>query len=73
MNKGEIIIHKVKGPENLADAMTKYVLAGELNYHIENSGMREECGRHELAPETEMNIKNDNKEEEYEEEEYEDE
>ena len=58
VSQGDIVIHKVKGTENLADALTKYVLAGDLNFHIENSGIREEYGRHELAPETESGSKN---------------
>ena len=51
VRKGEINMRKVDTKENLADALTKYVTAEELNYHLSNTGQIIVSGRHELAPE----------------------
>ena len=49
-------MRKVDTKENLADALTKFVTAEELNYHLPNTGQIIVPGRHELAPEaTEIN------------------
>ena len=44
-------MRKVDTKENLADALTKFVTAEELNYHLANTGQIIAPGRHELAPE----------------------
>ena len=51
VRKGEIIMRKVDTKENLADALTKFVTAEELNHHFANTGQIIAPGRHELAPE----------------------
>ena len=38
--------------ENLADALTNFVTAVELRYHLANTGQLVVQGRHELAPES---------------------
>ena len=43
-------MRKVDTTENLADALTKFVTAEELRYHIANTGQIIVPGRHELAP-----------------------
>ena len=52
VRSGEIIMRKVGTTENLADALTKYVPAEELNYHLAHTGQVIMPGRHELAPES---------------------
>jgi hypothetical protein len=47
---GVIKPQKVKGPENLADTLTKHVTQSELEYHITHMNMRIVEGRHELMP-----------------------
>ena len=46
----EISVHKCKGPENPADALTKPVKNDELTSHIWMSGMLVKGGRHSMAP-----------------------
>ena len=53
VNRGELELHKVKGTENMSDALTKYVTGAETRDHIAWSGMESRGGRHELAPQTE--------------------
>ena len=49
-------MRKVHTTENLADALTKYVTAEELNYHLAHTGQVIMPGHHEVAPEsTELN------------------
>ena len=48
--QGVIKPQKVKGPENLADTLTKHVTQSELEYHITHMNMRIVEGRHELMP-----------------------
>ena len=51
--KGEIVITKVKGEQNLADASTKMVDAKTLSDHIQGIGPVVSNDRHPLAPESE--------------------
>ena len=50
VGKGEMRIRKVKGTENPADALTKGVGKEELAVHCEFACLKEEDGRHALAP-----------------------
>ena len=47
---GEILIEKVGGKCNLADALTKYPDGEMHRMHMTNSALRVLEGRHELAP-----------------------
>ena len=51
---GEIDINKVGTKENLADALTKYVTADDLQYQMNGAGQIIEEGRHEIMPRTEV-------------------
>ena len=46
----EIKVVKVKGEENLADALTKYVGKEVLDHHREGTGLEIRGDRHELMP-----------------------
>ena len=48
--KGDISVRKVKGTENLADALTKYVSAKELDDHKLGVQLFSEAGRHAEMP-----------------------
>ena len=48
--QGEITIHKVKGEENIADALTKNVERKTLEEHIRLAGVEIRIDRHPLAP-----------------------
>ena len=52
VRSGQTIMRKVDTKENLADALTKFVSAEELRYHLANTGQLVVQGRHELAPES---------------------
>ena len=52
VSKKEMRIRKVKGKENPADAMTKYVGKEEIECHCRSVNLRDKEGRHELAPRT---------------------
>ena len=54
INKSEFEIHKVKGTENLADALTKYLSGKDTREHLEWTGMENRDGRHPMAPQTEI-------------------
>ena len=48
--KGDIIIKKVCGEDNISDALTKHVDAGKLTQHLQNTGQELLSGRHTLMP-----------------------
>ena len=50
VNKGEMVVEKVPGKKNIADALTKYVTREDLGIHVEESGVEFRTGRHHLAP-----------------------
>ena len=52
VNKGEIMVEKVDGTKNLADALTKHVDGEMYRVHVEGMGIEFKEGRHELAPKT---------------------
>ena len=49
--KGDLIIGKVNGKENLADILTKHVNFEDIRVHLHRTGQSIEAGRHEIAPE----------------------
>ena len=51
VSKGEIEVRKVRGEDNLADALTKHVDQTSLGFHMTGTGQEVREGRHELAPE----------------------
>ena len=46
----EVVINKVKGTDNLADALTKYVGPEELRVHMVGTNSHVWTGRHQLMP-----------------------
>ena len=50
VRSNEINVVKVKGTENVADALTKYVSAEETRWHVREVGQSIEEGRHPLNP-----------------------
>ena len=51
VRKGVIKLIKIKGTENPADLLTKYLGNEVLQGHLGRLGMVQELGRHELSPE----------------------
>ena len=43
-------MNKVKGTENIADALTNYLDQEGLRWHNEKIGLSREEGRHDIAP-----------------------
>ena len=48
--KGDIIIKKVGGEDNISDALTKHVDVRKLAQHLQNTGQESLSGRHVLMP-----------------------
>ena len=53
VNNKEIEIRKVRGEDNVADALTKHVDQRNIEKHMQATGQVMSEGRHELAPGTE--------------------
>ena len=51
ISKGDLVIGKVNGKENLADILTKHVGAEDIRVHLHHTGQSIEEGRHQMAPE----------------------
>ena len=51
VGSGEMEVMKVKGKENLADALTKHVTQDEMHMHMQSTAQEHVQGRHALAPE----------------------
>ena len=49
--KGDLVICKVNGKENLADILTKHVNSEDVRVHLHRTGQYLQAGRHEIAPE----------------------
>ena len=49
----EIEMRKVKGEDNVADALTKHLEQRNIARHMQDTGQSVQDGRHELAPATE--------------------
>ena len=50
VNNKEIEIRKVKGEDNIADALTQHLDQRHISRHMHDTGQRIQTGRHELAP-----------------------
>ena len=50
VNNKEIEIRKVKGEDNIADALTKHLDQRHISRHMHDTRQRIQDGRHELAP-----------------------
>ena len=48
--RGDIRVKKVKGTENFADALTKYVGSKELQFHMKGVRLEKKEGRHREMP-----------------------
>ncbi len=73
VNRGEIMIEKVKGEANIADALTKHVGVEIRENHMKETRQELKEGRHKLAPKTSKDAKETSAEEEEWQEEDEDE
>jgi hypothetical protein len=51
ISKGDLVVNKVNGKENLADALTKHVNSEDIRVHLFKTGQFIQEGRHEIAPE----------------------
>ena len=51
IRQNQILVEKVKGQENMADILTKYVSSDLMAKHIKSMGIVIPQGRHHLAPE----------------------
>ena len=51
VSSGDIKVMKVKGKENLADALTNHVTKEEIGMHMRGTSQEHVSGRHALAPE----------------------
>ena len=47
---GDIVIDKICGMENCADALTKHVNTEDIRVHLHNTNQELQSGRHQLAP-----------------------
>ena len=47
---GDLELIKVNGEDNLADALTKHLGAGDLQRHMVGAGLEERGGRHAIMP-----------------------
>ena len=50
VNRGELMITKVKGEDNVADGLTKHVDRAKMEKYMAECGIRFVKGRHELCP-----------------------
>jgi len=48
--RGDLVIEKVNGKENIADILTKHVDAEDIRVHMHRTGQVIAEGRHEIAP-----------------------
>ena len=53
VSKGEIVIHKVKGEDNIADILTKFVDREKIDKAIKSAGLERRGGRHDIMPQLE--------------------
>jgi hypothetical protein len=51
VSRGDLIIAKVNGKENLADILTKHSNSEDIRVHMHCTGQSVEEGRHAIAPE----------------------
>ena len=50
LRRGDFVLEKVDGRNNVADILTKHVDRATLERHIQNMGLKEEFGRAQSAP-----------------------
>ena len=50
VQKGDIVIKKVSGLENISDALTKHVEVSNMQKHLSDTGQHFLSGRHTLMP-----------------------
>jgi len=55
-NKGEIVVEKTGGKDNIADTLTKFMLGESLQVHMHGARLTLRSGRHEIAPGMEDSI-----------------
>ena len=48
--RGDIVIEKVRGEDNVADGVTKHVDAQNMDQYLSECGFEKRSGRHELSP-----------------------
>ena len=48
--KGDIVIKKISGEENISDALTKHVDVERMVKHLSDTGQCRLSGRHRLMP-----------------------
>ena len=48
--KGDIMIEKVRGEDNVADGLTKHVDKQKMDQFMSECGFEKRSGRHELSP-----------------------
>ena len=48
--RGDIVIEKVRGEDNVADGLTKHVDKGKMDQYLSECGFEKRSGRHELSP-----------------------
>jgi len=59
VNKGEIVVEKTGGKDNIADTLTKFMLGESLQVHMHGASLSLRPGRHEIAPIMEDSINDD--------------
>ena len=53
VSRGEIVINKVRGEDNIADILTKFVDREKIDQAIKNAGLERREGRHDIMPQLE--------------------
>ena len=48
--RGDIVIEKVRGEDNVADGLTKHVDKPKMDQYLSECGFVRRSGRHELSP-----------------------
>ena len=48
--RGDIVIEKVRGEDNVADGLTKHVDKRKMDQYLSECGFEKRSGRHELSP-----------------------
>ena len=48
--RGDIVIEKVRGEDNVADGLTKHVDKHKMDQYLSECGFEKRSGRHELSP-----------------------
>ena len=48
--RGDIVIEKVRGEDNVADGLTKHVDKQKMDQYLSECGFEKRSGRHELSP-----------------------